>query len=213
MTRITVILFGAFMMLLTATASLVIIPYFQLADIAPPPGLKPYTAAQLAGRKVYVSEGCVYCHSQQPRDPAYGPDTKRGWGRASVPADYVYDKPHLLGTMRTGPDLLNIGRRQPSEDWHLLHLYQPRAVTEASIMPSYPYLFRVKPKAEAGDKVVNLPPQYQPADGVVVASIEARELVAYLLSLDRTYPIRREGLPVLPGLQNELPTQPKEASK
>jgi cytochrome c oxidase cbb3-type subunit II len=197
MTRITVILIGAFMMLLTATATLVIIPYFQVYTLEAPPGLKPYTATQLAGRAVYVREGCVYCHSQQPRDPSFGPDAKRGWGRASVPADYVYDKPHLLGTMRTGPDLLNIGRRQPSEDWHLLHLYQPRAVTPASIMPSYPYLFRIKPKAEVGDKVINLPVQYQPAEGVVIASQDARELAAYLLSLDRTYPIKRDDLPTV----------------
>ena len=108
----------------------------QVRDIAPPEGLKPYSSAELRGRQVYISNGCVYCHSQQPRDRNLGPDAERGWGRASVPGDYFYDKPHLLGSMRTGPDLFNIGARQPSKDWHLGHLYQPRAFVPGSIMPS-----------------------------------------------------------------------------
>lgn len=57
------------------------------------------------------AQGCVYCHSQQPRDAKLAPDASRGWGRASTPGDYAYDYPHLLGTMRTGPDLFNIGVR------------------------------------------------------------------------------------------------------
>jgi len=77
---------------------LVGLPYLLLHNLAPPPGLKPYNA-------------------QQPRDPAQAPDMTRGWGRPSVTADYAYDIPHLLGTSRTGPDLFNIGARQPSEDW------------------------------------------------------------------------------------------------
>ena len=82
---------------------------------------------------MYIANGCIYCHSQQPRDPIQAPDDKRGWGRASVAADYHYDKPHLLGTMRTGPDLFNIGVRQPSADWHLGHLFQPRAYVEETL--------------------------------------------------------------------------------
>ena len=118
---------GAMVALGVATAALVVMPYLQVRDVPPPAKLQPYTDAQLRGREVYVANGCVYCHSQQPRDRALGPDQQRGWGRASVPGDYVYDKPHLLGSMRTGPDLFNIGARQPSKDWHLGHLYQPRA--------------------------------------------------------------------------------------
>ncbi|HUG58888.1 MAG TPA: cbb3-type cytochrome c oxidase subunit II [Candidimonas sp.] len=181
---------GAMVTLALATATLVVVPYLQLRDVPPSEGLKPYTSQQLRGREVYIKNGCVYCHSQQPRAQSQAPDFKRGWGRAPVAGDYFYDKPHLLGTMRTGPDLLNIGARQPSADWNLGHLYQPRAYVPGSIMPSYPFLFEVKDKAEPGDKVVSLPPGYAPVGQQVVAGPEALDLVAYLLALDRTYPIK-----------------------
>jgi cytochrome c oxidase cbb3-type subunit II len=178
---------GAMVMLSVATSALVVLPYLQVRDVPPTPGLKPYTAAQWRGREAYVAHGCVYCHSQQPRAAAFAPDAKRGWGRAPVAGDYAYDTPHLLGTMRTGPDLLNIGSRQPSEAWHLGHLYQPRAYVPGSLMPAYPFLFELKTKADEGDAVVPLPPEYQPAGQVVVARPEALELVAYLKSLDRSF--------------------------
>lgn len=181
---------GAMVTLALATATLVVVPYMQLSDVTPSEGLHPYTSAQLRGREQYIKNGCVYCHTQQPRAQAQAPDFKRGWGRAPVAGDYYYDHPHLLGTMRTGPDLLNIGARQPSVDWNLGHLYQPRAYTPGSIMPSYPYLFELKDKAQEGDKVVNLPPAYAPVGQVVVARAEALDLVEYLLALDRTYPVK-----------------------
>ena len=180
---------GAMVALSVATAALVVMPYIEVRDIKPLPGLKPYTSAQLRGREVYIANGCVYCHTQQPRDRNFGPDFERGWGRASVPADYVYDRPHLLGSMRTGPDLFNIGVRQPSKDWHLGHLYQPRAYVPGSIMPSYPFLFYAKAKAEDGEEVVNLPPGYQPIGKVVVPTPEALDLVKYLQGLDHSYPV------------------------
>ena len=180
---------GAMVSLAVATAALVVLPYMEVRDIAPPEGLKPYTSAQQRGRDVYIANGCVYCHTQQPRDRNLGPDHERGWGRASVPGDYVYDKPHLLGSMRTGPDLFNIGARQPSKDWHLGHLYQPRAYVPGSIMPAYPYLFETKAAAEPGDEVVKLPPGHGPSQGVVVARPEALDLVKYLQGLDHTYPV------------------------
>jgi cytochrome c oxidase cbb3-type subunit 2 len=173
-----------------ATAARVVVPYVQLASVQPADGLKRYTSTQRRGRDQYIKNGCVYCHTQQPRAQAQAPDFKRGWGRAPVAADYFYDKPHLLGTMRTGPDLLNIGARQPSADWQLGHLYQPRAYTPGSIMPSYRFLFELKDKADPGDKVVNLPPSYAPVGQVVVARPEALDLVEYLLALDRTYPVK-----------------------
>lgn len=179
---------GAMVTLAIATASLVVLPYLQLRHEAPTQGLKPYTEAQLRGRQEYIRQGCIYCHSQQPRDPSQAPDDKRGWGRPSVAGDYYYDNPHLLGTMRTGPDLFNIGARQPSADWQLGHLYQPRAYAPGSIMPAYPFLFEIKKEAAPGDKVVALPPQFAPADGVVVATQAAQDLVSYLLALDRTFP-------------------------
>lgn len=180
---------GAMVSLAVATAALVVLPYMEVRDITPPEGLKPYTSAQQRGRDVYIASGCVYCHTQQPRDRNLGPDHERGWGRASVPGDYVYDKPHLLGSMRTGPDLFNIGARQPSKDWHLGHLYQPRAYVPGSIMPSYPYLFETKAAAEPGDEVVKLPPGQGPVGKVVVARPEALDLVKYLQGLDHTYPV------------------------
>ena len=186
------LLIGAMVMLGFATSALVVVPYLQVANVAPTPGMKPYLANELLGRRQYISNGCVYCHSQQPRAASLAPDAKRGWGRASVAGDYAFDNPHLLGTMRTGPDLLNIGARQPSVQWHLGHLYQPRAYVPGSIMPSYPYLFQVKDQAETGDTVVQLPAGHMPAGKVVVASHEALELVSYLLSLDRTHPVQRQ---------------------
>src|SRR3977135_523193 len=151
------------------TAALCALPYLQFPDLKPPPGLHPYTSAQLRGRREYIREGCVYCHSQQPRDRSQAPDMDRGWGRVSAPADYFYDAPHLLGTMRTGPDLFNIGARQSSVDWHLGHLSQPRAYVPGSIMPAFSYLFEVKPNAEPGDRVVAVPPKFAPTEGVGVA--------------------------------------------
>ena len=180
---------GAAVSLGIATAALVVLPYVQVRDVEPPAQLKRYTEAQQRGRQVYIANGCVYCHSQQPRDRNLAPDTERGWGRPSVPADYSYDRPHLLGTMRTGPDLLNIGARQPSADWHLGHLYQPRAYVGESNMPAYPFLFVQRDRARDDDRVVSLPPGAAPAGKVVVATREALDLVEYLLSLDRTYPI------------------------
>jgi cytochrome c oxidase cbb3-type subunit II len=180
---------GSMIILSAATALLVVMPYLLLKDTKPPPGLKPYTDVQLQGRQVYIANGCLYCHSQQPRDIAQAPDALRGWGRASIAADYAYDTPHLLGTMRTGPDLLNIGARQPSRDWHLGHLYAPRAYTPGSTMPAYPYMFEVRQgAAQPGDVVVNLPPAFAKPGQVVVAKPEALALVEYLISLDRTYP-------------------------
>ena len=185
------LLTGAMVMLSLSTSALVVVPYLQVRDIAPAEGLKPYTSAQLRGRDVYIANGCVYCHTQQPRAQGFGPDLARGWGRATVAADYVYDRPHLLGTMRTGPDLMNIGVRQPSEQWHLGHLYQPRAYVPGSIMPSYPFLFELKTSDQVapGDVQVQLPPGQSPRGQVVVARPEAMDLVRYLQSLDRSYPV------------------------
>lgn len=185
------LLTGAMVMLSLSTSALVVVPYLQVRNIAPAEGLKPYTSAQLRGRDVYIANGCVYCHTQQPRAQGFGPDLARGWGRATVAADYVYDRPHLLGTMRTGPDLMNIGVRQPSEQWHLGHLYQPRAYVPGSIMPSYPFLFELKTSDQvaAGDVQVQLPPGQSPPGKVVVARPEALDLVRYLQSLDRSYPV------------------------
>ncbi len=183
----TKLLAGGMAMLGIATSALVVIPYMTVGETKAPAALKPYTSQQLRGRQQYIANGCVYCHSQQPRAKSFGSDTQRGWGRASVAADYAYDSPHLLGTMRTGPDLFNIGARQPSDQWHLGHLYQPRAYAAGSIMPAYPFLFEAKASLEAGDVEVKLPPGHAPAGKLVVARQEVLDLVAYLKSLNHTY--------------------------
>jgi cytochrome c oxidase cbb3-type subunit II len=183
------LLASGMVMMSLATSALVVLPYLLVGNAKPAAGLKPYSSAQLRGREQYISNGCVYCHSQQPRAKEFAPDTQRGWGRPTVAGDYAYDSPHLLGTMRTGPDLMNIGVRQPSEQWNLGHLFQPRAYVPGSIMPSFQYLFDIKKSAEPGDIEVNLPPGFAPAGKKVIARQAAMDLVAYLQSLDRSYPV------------------------
>ncbi len=181
--------FGVLATVLLGWAALVGVPDFMISEIPPPEGLQRYTEEQLYGRSVYIREGCLYCHSQQVRPEGFGSDQERFWGRPSVPADYVFDKPHLLGTMRTGPDLTNIAVRQPSEDWHLIHLYNPRVVVPGSIMPPFRWLFEEKLSAGPNENVLTLPDSLAPQGKVVVARREARALTAYLLSLDRSYPV------------------------
>lgn len=180
---------GVLATLLLGWAGLVGIPNFMISEVQPPKGLERYTYEQSYGRSVYIREGCLHCHSQQVRPVGFGADQERFWGRPSVPADYVYDKPHLLGTMRTGPDLFNIGARQPSEDWHLIHLYNPRIVSPGSVMPPFPWLFEEKISAAPDDKVIILPDSIAPRGKVVVATREGRALTAYLIGMNHTYPV------------------------
>ncbi|PTT88971.1 cytochrome-c oxidase, partial [Pelomonas sp. HMWF004] len=86
----TKLLAGGMLMLSIATSALVVIPYMTVRDVKAPEGLKPYTSQELRGRQQYIANGCVYCHSQQPRAKNFGTDLQRGWGRASVAADYAY---------------------------------------------------------------------------------------------------------------------------
>jgi cytochrome c oxidase cbb3-type subunit 2 len=193
MTRTWILILGVCATISFALILLVVLPQVLLVQVQAPPQLQPYSDVQLRGRQVYIANGCLYCHSQQIRDSTYTTDVERGWGaRSSVPADYVYDAPHLLGTMRTGPDLINVANRQPSPDWHLVHLYQPRAVVDWSIMPAYPYLFEEKDPADVqpSDRVVTVPAPYAPPNGrVVVATPDALALTEYLLALKRDYPL------------------------
>ncbi len=150
----------------------------------PLPGL----AAQ--GKLVYQDLGCVYCHSQQVRRPGFGADDKRGWGdRQSVARDYLREGRVLLGTMRTGPDLRNIGARQGSRDWQMLHLYDPQITSKGSIMPPFAFLFETRPIiGQPSPKAIKLPAPHTPTPGhEVVPGARAEALVAYLLSLKDTY--------------------------
>jgi len=148
----------------------------------------PGLAAQ--GKLVYQDLGCVYCHSQQVRRPGFGADDKRGWGdRQSVARDYIREGRVLLGTMRTGPDLRNIGARQASRDWHMLHLYDPQITSKGSIMAPFAFLFETRQiVGQPSPKAIKLPAPHTPAPGYeVVPTPRAEALVAYLLSLKDTY--------------------------
>lgn len=110
--------------------------FFQKSTTEPVAGLMPYTALQLEGRDIYIREGCVGCHSQMIRP--FRAETER-YGHYSVAGEFVYDHPFLWGSKRTGPDLHRVGGRY-SDEWHRVHLYNPRDVVPESIMPSYPWL-------------------------------------------------------------------------
>lgn len=156
-----------------------VVPGMVLSATPPTAGSRPYAAAEQRGRDIYVSEGCEYCHTQNVR-PLKQDEV---FGRPSVAGDYAYETPELLGDHRNGPDLTNIGGRQPSKTWQYIHLWDPRAVVHDSIMPRYTWLFAVKTKADAGDEVVPIPPGFGPAKGVVVTTAQSRALVSYLEAL------------------------------
>lgn len=110
--------------------------FFQKSTTQPVPELKPYTALQLAGRDIYIREGCNTCHSQMVRP--FRAETER-YGHFSVAGEFVYDRPFLWGSKRTGPDLHRVGGRY-SDTWHYVHLMNPRDVVPESNMPAYPWL-------------------------------------------------------------------------
>jgi cytochrome c oxidase cbb3-type subunit 2 len=110
--------------------------FFQKSTTQPIEGLKPYTALQLTGRDVYIREGCYNCHSQMVRP--FRSETLR-YGPFSLAGEYVYDHPFQWGSKRTGPDLWRVGGRY-SDEWHRIHLIDPRALVPESNMPAYPWL-------------------------------------------------------------------------
>jgi cytochrome c oxidase cbb3-type subunit 2 len=118
-----------------------IIPlFFQKSTTEPVAGLKPYTPLRLAGRDIYVREGCYNCHSQMIRP--FRAETER-YGHYSVAGEFVYDRPFQWGSKRTGPDLARVGGRY-SDEWHRVHLQNPRDVVPESNMPNYPWLAKTK---------------------------------------------------------------------
>lgn len=118
--------------------------FFQKSTTEPVAGLKPYTALQLAGRDVYLREGCYNCHSQMIRP--FRAETER-YGHYSVAGEFVYDHPFQWGSKRTGPDLHRVGGRY-SDEWHRIHLNNPRDVVPESNMPAYPWLAQTPVDAE-----------------------------------------------------------------
>lgn len=184
--------------LITVTASmvgLVLIPHGQFSQLQPleitaPDGtVSIYPAAldedlEAPGREAYRSLGCMYCHTQQVRPEGFGGDLDRGWGtRRSVPRDYVRQDPPYLGTMRTGPDLANIGERQPDRRWHYLHLFDPQITSPGSVMPRYPFLFELHRGKEPVATSYALPEGYLAEAAWIVPTEEGRALVNYLRAL------------------------------
>ena len=163
------------------TLIIAILPAIEIQKTQLLAGSTRLTPEAARGRVLYLKEGCGYCHTQFVRDL----EVDQPYGRGSVAADYALEKPPLLGTQRTGPDLANVGVRQPSEVWNLIHLYNPRAVVPQSVMPAYPWFFESRDQIGENDVVVPVPDQYAPTDQVIIATDEAIALVRYLQSLNQ----------------------------
>jgi len=174
-----------------------IVPLMFLKDTTQPvEGLKPYTALQLEGRDIYIREGCYVCHSQMIRP--FRAETER-YGHYSVAGEFVYDHPFQWGSKRTGPDLARIGGRY-SDDWHRIHLQNPRLVVPESNMPGFPWLARnaiddkETPKKLKAMRMLGVP--YSDADiagaeEAVKGKTELDALVAYLQCLGTSIKSRR----------------------
>jgi cytochrome c oxidase cbb3-type subunit 2 len=215
MNRSTYLLAGIIGSFALSTFALVLLPQAQLGGLQPQftddegkvTDIYPIENRGIveAGRSVYVSEGCVYCHSQQVRDEQNGTDLVRGWGvRRTVARDYIFDTPPLLGSSRLGPDLANVGaakwRDEPENEdpahkpakrdaaWQLLHLYAPRTIVTESNMPAYRYLFeKRKISGQRSVDAIDVPTE----DGYeIVPKPEAKVLVGYLLSLDKSHALK-----------------------
>ena len=161
---------------------------FQAEAIEPLEGVEPWPALQLAGRDIYVREGCYNCHSQQVRTLRF--ETER-YGHYSVAGEFVYDHPFQWGSKRTGPDLARLGGRY-SDDWHRVHLINPRDVVPESNMPSFPWLAdnavdggevtaRMKALRKLGDPYTD--EQIAQAAADVEGKTELDAVVAYLQAL------------------------------
>lgn len=123
-----------------------VVPLYGSKSVTEPaPGLKPYNALELAGRDIYIREGCYNCHSQMIRP--FRAETER-YGHYSVGGESVYDHPFQWGSKRTGPDLARVGGRY-SDSWHELHMDNPRSVVPESVMPAFPWLKRNKVNVDA----------------------------------------------------------------
>ena len=207
MSRSSYLFAGIFGTFAVSCFALVLVPQMQIGNLQPQVDEEAsdiYPVSNLRkGRETYASEGCFYCHSQQVRDPQNGLDIERGWGpRRTVARDYIYDKPAFLGGTRLGPDLANIGskdwRNEAPDDprkpkvrnaaWHYLHLYQPTAVIKESNMPPYRYLF--EKKKISGQRSVDALDVKTDEGYQIVPTPAAKDLVEYLLSLNRTHPLK-----------------------
>lgn len=174
--------------------AVVVVPYVQLGKLEPIqieetgadyPTVRP--AEALIGADVYRSLGCQYCHTRQVRSMTTGSDIVRGWGtRRTVARDYIRDSPVMLGTVRVGPDLTNIGCRQTNSAYFFQKLYRPTQTIPNSVMPSYERLFEKGrlPQMAAGPKPTAQSSSLVFDDGTrIIPGTEVRALVAFLMSL------------------------------
>ena len=177
---------------------------YQAEMIQPMPGMKPYPALELAGRDIYVREGCYNCHSQMVRTLRF--ETER-YGHYSLAGESVYDRPFQWGSKRTGPDLARVGKRY-SDDWHRVHLLAPRDLVPESNMPGFPWLAETTIRAsdlQAHMRALRtLGDPYTDADieGVAAAvqgKTELDALVAYLQGLGRYAPRDAGATPAAAG--------------
>lgn len=166
---------------------------FQAEAVKPLPGVRPYPALELAGRDVYIREGCYNCHSQMVRTLRF--ETER-YGHYSLAGESVYDRPFQWGSKRTGPDLARVGGRY-SDEWHRDHLINPRDLVPESNMPGFPWLARagidapdlqnrMRALQRLGDPYSDAEIEQAPAD--VNGKTELDALVAYLQGLGRNAP-------------------------
>jgi cytochrome c oxidase cbb3-type subunit 2 len=170
--------------------------FFQHSTTEPVAGLEPYTALQLTGRDIYIREGCVGCHSQMVRP--FRAETER-YGHYSVAGEFIYDRPFLWGSKRTGPDLHRVGGRY-SDEWHRVHLNNPRDVVPESIMPSYPWFeTNAVDSSDIQDKMRTLvilghpytEEQISNAPAALQGKTEMDAMVAYLQVLGTHVKVRR----------------------
>jgi len=171
-----------------------IVPLMNQAEaIQPLPGVKPYPALELAGRDVYVREGCYNCHSQMVRTLRF--ESER-YGHYSLAGESVYDRPFQWGSKRTGPDLARVGGHY-SDDWHRVHLINPRDVVPESNMPSFPWLAKneldgaqvtqhMRALKTLGDPYTDA--QIRQAADEVAGKTELDAVVAYLQGLGKHAP-------------------------
>jgi cytochrome c oxidase cbb3-type subunit 2 len=166
---------------------------YQAEAIQPLPGVTPYPALELAGRDVYIREGCYNCHSQMVRTLRF--ETER-YGHYSLAGESVYDRPFQWGSKRTGPDLARVGGRY-SDDWQRAHLHNPRDVVPESNMPAFPWLEKAPIDGELMTKKLRalrrLGDPYSDADiagasDAVAGKTELDALVAYLQALGKHAP-------------------------
>jgi len=166
---------------------------FQAETIKPLPGVKPYPPLELAGRDIYIREGCYGCHSQMIRTLRF--ETER-YGHYSMAGESVYDRPFQWGSKRTGPDLARVGGRY-SDDWHRVHLNNPRDVVPESNMPAFPWLAQTPVDGELITKKLKtlkfMGDPYTDADirgasDAVAGKTELDALIAYLQGLGKHAP-------------------------